>query len=106
MIKLRLTDAAALSIVEQADYYRHAADQSVAVRWESAVDDALLSLLKFPERGAPCRFRSTLLAGLRWIPIRGFERRMVFYRYEVDVESIVVVQVIYGARDLETLLTQ
>lgn len=39
MIKLRVSQAAALAIVEQADYYREVAEASLAQRWETAVDE-------------------------------------------------------------------
>lgn len=52
MIELRISEAAALSIVEQADYYQQAADLALAQRWEAAVDQAVHTLLTWPERGA------------------------------------------------------
>ena len=52
MIELRISEAAALSIVEQADYYEQASDRALAQRWEAAVDQAIHSLLNWPERGA------------------------------------------------------
>jgi len=106
VIKLRLSDAAALSILEQADFYRQAADSSLALRWEAAVDDAVQSLLNFPERGAPCRFRSESLAGLRWIPVPAFQKQMVFYRYLEDERTVLILKVVHGARDLETVLQE
>ena len=38
-MKLRFLEAAALAIVEQADYYREVAEASLAQRWEMAVDE-------------------------------------------------------------------
>jgi hypothetical protein len=38
VIELRISEAAALAIVEQADYYEQAADLACAQRWETAVD--------------------------------------------------------------------
>ena len=64
------------------------------------------SLLKWPERGTPCRFRSAALRDLRWIPVPGFPRHMVFYRYLDREKAILVVQVMHGARNLETLLDE
>jgi toxin ParE1/3/4 len=106
MIELRISEAAALSIVEQADYYQQAADLALAQRWESAVDQAVNSLLSLPDRGAPCRFRSPALAGLRWIFIPGFPKHMVFYRYLPEEQAVLIVQVLHGARDLETILDE
>ena len=106
MIELRISEAAALSIVEQADYYLEAADLVLAQRWESAVDQAVHSLLNWPEHGAPCRFRSFSLAGLRWIFVSGFPKHMVFYRYLPQEQVILIVQVLHGARNLETILDE
>jgi plasmid stabilization system protein ParE len=79
VIELRISEAAALSIVEQADYYDQVQDRALAQRWEDAVDQSVQSLLTMPERGAQCRFRSAALAGLRWIFVPGFSRHMIFY---------------------------
>ena len=104
MIRLRISEAAALSIVEQAEYFEQAADQALAHRWEAAVGKAVHTLLTLPERGASCRFRSPLLTGLRWILVPGFPKHMVFYRYQPQEQIILVVHVLHGARDLETVL--
>ncbi len=103
MIELRVSEAAALSIVEQADYYEQIASSDLARRWELAVDEAMLSLLQLPQRGARCRFRSPMLADLRWIPVPGFPRHMIFYRYLAHEEAVLIVQVQYGARNLAAI---
>jgi plasmid stabilization system protein ParE len=106
VIELRISEAASLSIVEQADYYQQNADLALAQRWEQSVDLAVNSLLNLPERGAPCRFRSPALAGLRWIFVPGFPKHMVFYRYLHEEQAILIVHVMHGARNLETLLDE
>jgi len=70
------------------------------------VDNAIHSLLNWPERGAACRFRSLALAGLRWIFVPGFPKHMVFYQYLPGEKAVRIVQVLHGARDLETLLSE
>jgi len=106
MTKLRFSEAAALSIVEQSDYFHEKADPALALRWEASVDEAANSLLRFPYRGAPCRFRSPRLAGVRWIFVPGFPKHMLFYRIEAEADCIVVLKVAHGARDLEALLAE
>ena len=96
MIELRISEAAGLSIVEQADYYLEASDLDLARRWEESVDQAIDSLLKFPERGTPCRFRSPSLAGLRWVFVPEFPKHIVFYRYLPHEQAILIVQVLHG----------
>jgi toxin ParE1/3/4 len=104
MIDLRVSEAAALAIFEQSDYYRQALDDSLAERWESAVDLAIRSLLQLPERGALCRFKSPELAGLRWIPVRGFPKHMIFYRFDGDDQLLLIVHILHGSRDLTAIL--
>ena len=104
MIDLNLSPAAYLSILDQADYYRQTLDQNLVHRWELAVDQAVNSLLSCPERGATCHFRSPALAGLRWIFIPGFPKHMVFYRFQPHEQVLLIVQVLHGARNLETLV--
>jgi plasmid stabilization system protein ParE len=104
VIELCISEAAALSIVEQADFYEQASDIALARRWESAVDQAVNSLQDFPERGALCRFRSPALVGLRWVLVPNFPKHMVFYRNLPLEQALLIVHVLHGARDLETLL--
>jgi plasmid stabilization system protein ParE len=104
VIGLRISEAAALSIVEQADYYLEAANLDLASRWEAAVDQTIRSLLDFPERGALCRYRSPALAGIRWIFVQDFPRHMVFYRYVSQEQAVLIVQILHGTRNLETIL--
>jgi plasmid stabilization system protein ParE len=106
LIELRISEAAALSIIEQADYYQQAEDLALAQRWEDAVDLAIHSLLTWPERGTPSRFRSADLTDLRWVRVPGFPKHMVFYRYLECEKAIRIVQIMHGARDLETLLKE
>jgi toxin ParE1/3/4 len=106
VIELRLSEAAAVSIVEQSDYYRQVAGAAVADRWELAAAEAFRSLLHNPERGAACRFRNAALKDLRWILMPGFPRHLLFYRYNADEEILLIVQVLHGARDIEVLLKE
>jgi plasmid stabilization system protein ParE len=106
VIELRVSEAASLAIVEQADYYRLAQGDSLAERWESAVDSAVRSLLSMPERGVLCRFRDPALTGIRWVLVPGFPKHMIFYRYSSQDEALLIVQVLHGARNLEVILNE
>ena len=106
MIELRVSEATALSIVEQADYYQQVSDFDLVQKWDAAVDQAVRSLLSLPERGSLGRHRSPALVGLRWILVPGFPKHMVFYRYLPQENAILIVQVLHGARNLETILDQ
>jgi toxin ParE1/3/4 len=103
VIKLHVYEAAALSIVEQADYYQERAGEDVALRWASAIDEAIGSILKWPDIGVPCRFRSSSLTGLRWTSVPGFPKHVIFYRYAQAEETVFVIHVLHGARDIESI---
>ncbi len=104
MTKLRVNEAAAFSIVEQADYYAERGGTELALRWEAGVDEAIFSLLRWPEIGSPCRFRSPKLAGMRWISVRDFQKHLILYRYSQAEDTVFIVQVLHGARDIDFIL--
>ena len=104
-VRLQVLPAAAHSIVEQADYYELKQNEVLALRWQLAVDKAIQSLLRSPRKGSPCRFPSPLLADLRRIPIPRFPKHYVFYRFTEEQNTLIVINVIHGARDLESLLS-
>lgn len=106
MIELRISEAAALSIVEQADYYQQAENMALALRWEAAVNQAVRSLLTRPQRGTPCRFRALSLAQMRWIIVPGFPKHLVFYRYLAQEQTLLIVQVLHGARNIDLIMDE
>jgi plasmid stabilization system protein ParE len=103
VIQLRFTEAAARSIVEQTDFYLQQAGAELALHWEASVEEAVQSLLQSPERGSHCRFSPLALQQVRWIPVAGFPKHSVFYRYEAEQSIVRIVQVVHGARDLEAV---
>jgi toxin ParE1/3/4 len=105
-MRLRISEVAALAILDQADYYRETADALLADRWEAAVDEAIRSLTHSPERGAPCRLHHSSLSDLRWVLVPGFPRHMIFYRCTPAGSDLLIVHVLHGARNLEPLLNQ
>jgi toxin ParE1/3/4 len=100
-LRIRLTDGAANDILEQADWYEQHSSRALAKRWESAVTSALIRTARNPDSGAPCRFNSDELRGVRRIPIARFPKHLIFYKTEKD--ETVVLRIIHGARDLERL---
>lgn len=103
-IKIRITELAAHAIVDQAAYYSTRQDELLAARWEIAVEQAIESLLKMPERGSLCHFDSARLKALRRISVAGFPQHLVFYQYIRGPRIVRVVHVLHGARDLETII--
>ena len=75
----------------------------LAQKWETAVTSAFLRISQWPKTGSLCNFRSPELRGTRRISIRGFPKHLVFYQPFAD--GILVLRVVYGARDLESLFS-
>jgi len=101
IVQARLSEAAAVDIIEQADWYREKSDSKLAKRWGTAVTSAVLRILRNRRSGAPCRFSPTELRGIRRMPISGFPKHLVFYSAEDD--DVLILRVLHGARDLESL---
>lgn len=99
--RIHLSDAAVNDIIEQADWYEERANSRLGNRWESAVAQALLRIVKNPRSGAPCTFKAFELSNIRRMPVSGFPKHLIFYHIEKD--SLLILRVIHGARDLESL---
>lgn len=100
--RLVLSDAAAVDIIEQADWYSAQSGKALAARWEGAVTSAIMRVLHRPNTGTPCHFQAAELHDLRRAAIPGFPRHLLFYRF--DRGEVLIVRVVHGARDLEPLL--
>lgn len=101
--KLFFTDAAIADVVEQADWYQSQSGRTLARRWERAVKSVVTFAIRRPGAGSRCTFKSAELHDVRRLPITGFPKHLLFYRYDEDVVS--VLRVVHGARDLETLIS-
>ena len=100
--RLVLTDAAIADILDQADWYRRQSGRPLAQRWEKAVTSAISFVLRHPAAGSPCTFSSPELHGIRRMAIPRFPKHLLFYRFEG--KEVLVLRIVHGARDLETLL--
>lgn len=104
-LRLALSEAAIADILEQSDWYETQADRSLAKRWEDAVTSTLRSILRNPGTGAPCKFSSSELHGTRRIPVAaGFGKHLIFYQR--NESELMVLRVVHGARDLESLFSE
>jgi len=99
---LSFSDAAISDMLEQAEWYEQQANSDLSKQWEEAASSTIIRLVQRPYSGAPCRFKSDSLRGLRRVTVAGFSKHLVFYRIENN--SVVILRVIHGARDLERLL--
>jgi len=100
---LTLTDAAVADILEQADWYQGQSDRKLASRWESAVTSILLRISGNPRSGSPCSFKSEELHNVCRMSVAGFPKHLVFY--QIQGREILVLRIVHGARDLESLLS-
>ena len=100
---IRFSDLAVADILEQADWYELQSGPKLATRWDRAVTSTILCISTAPQSGALCRFEAEQLQGTRRVPVAGFPKHLVFY--QVEPTGILVLRVVHGARDLETLFS-
>jgi toxin ParE1/3/4 len=99
--KLCLSNVSVNDILEQADWYQKRSGLALAKRWENAVTSALTRIVKNPRSGATCSFSADELQGVRRMPIARFPKHLIFYR--IEDSQVLILRVIHGARDLESL---
>jgi toxin ParE1/3/4 len=97
---IRLRQARA-DIVETAVYLDERSPDA-ALRFMEAVEETLAAIAEMPRIGAECTFRHPGLAGMRMLPVRGFDHQMIFYRLTGDV--IELIRVYHAARDIDELI--
>ena len=100
--RIQLSALAIADILEQADWYEARSDHILAKRWEKAVAASLAAMSRAPNAGSPCRFNAEELKDTRRVPVAGFPKHLIFYR--CDGDAVLILRVIHGARDLESLL--
>jgi len=99
--RIVLSDLAGADVLNQADWYGEQAGAKLARRWENAITSTVLRIAERPRAGAPCKFAAEELRDVRRVPVAGFPRHLVFYQFRGN--EILVLRVIHGARDLESL---
>ena len=93
---------ARIDVIEQAIYLGDEANDELALRFIDAVDAAVQRLAATPEIGRPRDAGNVRLAGMRSWPVPGFPNHLIFYR--TDEDSLEIVRVVHGSRDLVRLL--
>ncbi len=101
--QITLSELAVADILEQADWYEAHAGQKLARRWEKAVTSTLSRISQGPNAGSPCRFDAIELRNTRRATIAGFPKHLIFYQFKEA--KILVLRVVHGARDLESLFS-
>jgi toxin ParE1/3/4 len=93
---------AAEDIYEQALYIARD-NLKAAERYALTVEKTIASLAENPKRGALYKSRAVRLKGLRKLPVPGF-KDLIFYLESAD--TIEVVRILHGARDLPNILNK
>lgn len=73
-----------------------------AVRFLEAFDASIEQLVEHPRAGKRWNAGAASLADLRWWPVHGFPKYLIFYRFSSD--AIEVIRVLHGAQDIERIL--
>lgn len=55
--RLTVSEAAAVDIIEQADWYKQRSDPELARRWEDALTSAVLRIMHHPRAGTISKFQ-------------------------------------------------
>jgi toxin ParE1/3/4 len=94
---------AARDLDEQADYL---AERSLdaSLRFSQAVADAFLQLAGMPGIGGPHHFPNPKLQGIRCFRVPGFVKHLIFYQF--DDESLTILRVLHGARDIPNVFEE
>jgi toxin ParE1/3/4 len=89
-------------VEESAIYLAANAGEVIAEQFLSEVGKTTETLTSFPARGTRCPFVHAHLKGIRRVPVSGFENWLVFY--SVAGDSVEVVRILHGARDIAVIL--
>jgi plasmid stabilization system protein ParE len=103
-MRVEVLQAAAMAVVEQADWYQQNAGITLADMWSRAVDQTIEQLVSSPDSGTRVRIRSVGATGLRWSAILGFPKHVVYYRHFSKERILQIVRVVHGAHERDLLL--
>ena len=102
MMAFTWKSSARVDLLEQFQYFEESGGQELADRYLAAVRSTVDQLSLFPQSGAPYVPLSQGLEGVRRMPVHGFDAYLIFY--VVTEESVDVIRVLHGARDIEGIL--
>lgn len=104
MRKVSFRPHARKDIRDAAVYLLVEASESVAMRFEEAIQNLAHTLAGMPGIGVPCSFRNPELHDVRRLTVTGFENWLLFYR-DADGQ-IDVIRVLHGARDVAAIFDE
>jgi plasmid stabilization system protein ParE len=91
-------------IASQTQYYRKRASKELAAAWDAAINEALLSLRTLPNRGAPVTASRKALSNIRKLAVPSFPKHFLFYQTDTAAQTVTVIRMLHGARNLEPWL--
>jgi plasmid stabilization system protein ParE len=89
-------------ILRQFEWYAEKGLPDIAMRFRSAVREAIDTLVAMPAAGAPRHLTNPELAGLRTWPVKGFDEFRVYYLARGDV--VAVIRILHDKRDTDAIL--
>lgn len=92
---------ARIDLNQQFDYIAQDSLQAAQSYFDAAMGSFKL-ISESPGIGHPRRSKIQQLAGMRSLPVRGFENYLIFYI--PDDEKVRIVRVLHGARDIPAIL--
>ncbi|HKR26127.1 MAG TPA: type II toxin-antitoxin system RelE/ParE family toxin [Acidobacteriaceae bacterium] len=78
-------------------------DRIWQLRGSGAITETVLHILNYPHAARVISFSDPEISEIRRIPVNDFPRHLVFY--QVTQTAVVIVRVLHGARDLESLFS-
>ena len=75
-----------------------------ALNFLAAAKQTFDEIAEMPGMGKRRETKNPKMVGLRQMPVRGFEKYLVFY--QVTEEAVQIVRVIHGYRDIDALLNE
>ena len=96
--------AAAFRDLDETSAYIGENSPRASVRFLEAAQRAFRRLADMPGLGAPRDYDNPALAGLRMMPIPGFQKYGVYYL--TTAETVEILRVVHGARDINALFGQ
>ena len=93
---------AAADIEKCAEYLEEKATPETALRFRSAVADALNNIVFMPGAGSPRKVRNPALPGLRMCAVPNFRNYLLFYI--TPAGNVEVIRLLHGAQDVNNIL--
>ncbi len=101
-LKVILRQKARSDLLDVFDYI-NARNPTAAARWLAAAHRTIHSVIaEHPHIGVGRDYNRPSLAGVRALAVRGFKNYLIYYR--VDRDTIRIIRVLHGARDVPNVL--